>query len=329
MKSRCFAILVIFFLFLISGYVVAGYTRHLIHEGVIEKHVTRMVTLQEEGIQKPMGWEDHEYLGTPEAALVVADPVFQEEIYSLYEIWLDYMIEYEIEVLFSLLAEIDDDIWSLWDAYRNQMIFEYQRKTFWVAGNLIFLRPGNESDWGGSLAESVALWEAAGGKREGNWMGDYKQSPEYKIWLNQIFEEIAEPKEMKTEDYNPTCKEDQYQETTRQVELPFFDNLLWKDMLETERRMTEIAYERYLIHVSEKDFVRANMDSWIVEFTGYDFHSATSNGFELPNTLTPFSPLRDFVIDICVISAFSIVLTFLVAKRILPRFEPNTRPKRE
>ena len=209
-----------------SGYVVAGYTRHHTYEGVMEEHVPDITTPIEEGSGKPMGWEDFDYLGTPEAALVIADPVFQEKIYSLWNMWADYLIDYEIEVLFSLLAEVDDDRWNLWDAYEKRTVFEHQRVIYWIAGNLIFLSPYSKDDWGGSLAESVVLWEAAGGKREGNWMEVYKQSPEYEDWLNQVFAEIAETKEMKTENYNPKSKEDQYLETIRQVKPPFYQFIL-------------------------------------------------------------------------------------------------------
>ncbi|MGD2248995.1 MAG: hypothetical protein PVF58_11365 [Candidatus Methanofastidiosia archaeon] len=322
MKSY-FTIPIIFFLFFISGYVAAGYARHYMCEGILEEHVREYRTTLRITSADPIDWEVyHEYLGSPEAGSIVVDPVFKEEINILWDIWLDYLIEYEIEVLFSLLDEIDDDRWSLWDAHKKRTIFEYQRITYWMAGDLIYLIPSNDSDWGGSLAESIALWEAAGGKREGDWMEVYKQSPYYETWLNEIFAEITDPKRMKFKDFNLTSKEDQYLITTQQVDLPFFSTLLWKDMLETERRMAEIAYERYLIHVAEKDFVRANMDSWIVEFVGYDFYTTTSNGFRIPCILQLFYlPLRKFIIDVCAIVAFSIISTFLVIKIIIPRLE--------
>jgi hypothetical protein len=51
------------------------------------------------------------------------------------------LIEYEIEVLFSLFDEIDDNQWSLWDAHKKRTIFEYQQITYWMAGDLIYLIP--------------------------------------------------------------------------------------------------------------------------------------------------------------------------------------------
>ncbi len=317
MKS-CRLIPLVFFLFLASGYITAGFARHYMYEEVRETHETRMIKWGEEGIQKPMGWEDYQYLGSPEAASVIKDPVFQEEIYSWHDITIDYLAEYEIDVLFSLLAKIDDDKWSLWDAYKKQTIFEYQRGTYLSASSTPSMSPSHENDWGGSFAESIALWEAAGGEREGNWMDVYKQSSEYQTWLSQIFSEIETPNRI-ISGYNFMSKEDQYQVTTRHVELSLFDDFLWSDMVETERRMTEIAYERYRIHVTERDFVRATLDSLIVEFAGYTFCVTTSDGFELPPELEPFySPLRGFIVDVNIIFVVSIVLAYIVVKKILP-----------
>ncbi len=66
----------IFLIFLVSGYSVMGYMRHYLYDETIQEHVTNWTTTLEEGIEKPMGWETHEYLGTPEAVLVISDPVF-------------------------------------------------------------------------------------------------------------------------------------------------------------------------------------------------------------------------------------------------------------
>ena len=289
----------------------------------MKEHEARMITLREEKIEKPMGWEDYEYLGSQEAASVIKDPVFQEEIYSWYDVHNDYVADYEVDILFSLLAKIDDDRWSLWDAYKKQTIFVYQRETYLLAGSTPSMSPSHENDWGGSFAESIALWEAHGGKREGNWMEVYKQSAEYEVWLDQIFAEIESPNRI-ISGYNFTSKEEQYSITTRDVELSRIDRFLWSDMVETEREMTEIAYERYLTHVAEKDFVRATIDSLVVEFSGYAFYVTTSDGFMLPPVLRYFyTPSRGFIIDISVIFAVSIVLTFLVVKKVLPRWEPK------
>ena len=325
MKSRHLIIPSVFLLFLVSGYVIAGFARHHTYEEVMKEHETRMITLSEEGIKKPMGWEDYEYVGNPDAASVIKDPVFQEEIYSWYDTHYDYVADYEVDVLFSLLAKIDDDRWSLWDAYKKHTIFVYQQETYYFASSTPSFGPSHANDWGGYLAESVASWEAHGGKREGNWMEIYKQSAEYEVWLNGVLAEIESPNRIiPSHLFTSTSKEEQYLITTRDVELSIIDNFLWSDLVETERRMTEIAYERYLTHVAEKDFVRATIDSLTVEFSGYTFYVTTSDGFILPPELRYFyTPSRGFIIDISVIFAVSIVLTFLVVKKVLPRWEPK------
>ena len=254
MKFRI-AIPFIFLISLLSGYILMGYARHSIYEGAIQEYMQEWIAFKEEGILKPMGWEDHEYLGSPEAALVVADPVFQKEIYSLWDEWLDYATEYNTDVLLSLLDKIDDNKWSLWDAYKCQTLFRYLEYTFLAAGNLgLRIAPHNDLDRGGALAESVALWEAAGGKREGDWFTVYEQSPEYETWMNNIFDEISDPKCISTEHLNLKTMEDLYLITKQQVELPFSRFLLQKDMAETQQKMTEIAYERYIEAVEKTPF---------------------------------------------------------------------------
>ncbi len=98
-------------------------------------------------------------------------------MYSHYDIRQEYSTEYETEVVLLILGEIDDHHWSLWDAYKRLTIFQHVRRLFYIAFFPVTLGPYNSEDWGGSLAESIASWEAAGGKREGNWMEVYKQSP--------------------------------------------------------------------------------------------------------------------------------------------------------
>lgn len=277
---------------------------------------------------KFMGWETHEYLGSPEGASVVADPVFRDEIYSLCSAWLEYSIEYGIKVLPSILEKIDDEKWNLWDAYKKLTIFEYVRMSFCIASNMKTpISPSSDNDWGGSLAESIALWESAGGKREGNWMEVYKKSPEYEAWLSTIFGEIADPRGTRQEGYNPVSMEDRHRETTRVVELPLCSGLLQKDMLETDRKMAEVAYERYLVHTAEKDIIRANMDAWVVTFASSHFISEASTNytFQLIVGMRGF-PFGDLIIDTCIIVGFSVVSTILMVKWVLPRF---ISPKQE
>lgn len=315
--------LLIFLIFLVSGYAVMGSARHWQNNGAVQKYVAQWNTSREEGVGKPIGWEDHEYLGSPEAALVVTDPVFQEEIYLWADIWLDYSTEYGIEVFPFLLQEIDNNRWSLWDAHEERAIYDFVDTAFIVASNLsCHVSADNEYDRGGSLAESVALWEAAGGRREDNWMESYKQSLEYDAWLNQILDEVADPEGMNEEGYNPTSMEERYRITTRRVELPFLCNLLWRDMLETEQRMTQVAYERYLVHIAEKDLVRATMDSWVVEIGASNFSYTAADCYNLSYILeNRWFPLKGFITDVCFIVGFSILLTFLVVRKLLPRFE--------
>lgn len=327
MKFRRTIVCIIFLLFLLSGYIIMGFTRHYLYEATIQEYIAGQKSLREEPICKFMGWETHEYLGSPEGASVVADPVFRDEIYSLCGAWLEYSTEYGIEVLPSILEEIDDEKWNLWDAYKKLTIFEYVHMSFGIASSIKTpISPSSDYDWGGSLAESIASWESAGGKREGNWMEVYKKSPEYEAWLSTIFGEIANPWGTRQEGYNPVSMEDRYRETTRAVELPLCSSLLQKDMLETDRKMTEVAYERYLVHTAEKDIIRANMDAWVVTFASSNFSSdaSTDYTFQLIVRMLGF-PLRDLIIDTCIIVGFSVVSTIFTMKWVLPRFTSQAK----
>ncbi len=323
MKSHHATVVLVFTFFFLSSCVIMGYARHFMYEEAVQEFVAHQTSLRGEGMQKPMGWETHEYLGSPEGASMVADPVFQDEIYSLFDTWLEYSTEYGIEVLPSILEETDNDKWNLWDAYKKVTIFNYSRTILWSASNMfIQLAPSSEDDWGGSLAESIVSWESAGGMREGNWMEVYKKSPEYEAWLSTIFGEIADPRGRRQEDYNPVSMEDRYRDTTRVVELPLCSSLLQKDMLEIDRKMTEVAYKRYVIHTAEKDIIRTNMDAWIVKFGSSNFNYTATADYTLASILRMrWFPLRDLVIDTCIIMSFSVLSTFFTVKKILPRVE--------
>ncbi len=192
MKSR-FAVIV-FFIFFFAGYVILGYTRHCIYEEEINKNVTKFVGARDEGITKPMAWEEFPYHGAPEAVPVIEDPVYKEVVYSFYDAHLAYSAEYQIEVVPQLVGEVTDAKWNLWDAYTSWAAFEALRIYAYAGGFVrISLGPDVSKDVCGSLAESIVSWEAAGGKREGNWMEVYKQSPEYWAWLDQWFTQISGP----------------------------------------------------------------------------------------------------------------------------------------
>jgi hypothetical protein len=314
MKSHYF-VPIIFICILLSGYVIMGYTRHCLYGHMVENHIAERISSKNEGLPIPMGWETHEYLGSPEAARVITDPVFQEEIYFLCDEWLEYSTEYQTDVLLSLLEEIDDDTWCLWDAYKQLMIFGYLRHVLSVASGAGFVEtPHNDEDWGGSLAESIALWEAAGNSRQGDWMERYKQSTEYKEWQNQTLDEIAEPK-----DYDdPLSIEEFYQETIKQVEIPYYNFFLQKDELETERRMVKIAYGRFVTHVTEKDIVRASVDSWVVRLGFHSSSDTVTGNYSLLSILKMKGfPLKDLIVDFSIIISSSIVLTYLIWKKIL------------
>jgi hypothetical protein len=315
MKS-CYFVPIIFICLLLSGYIIMGYTRHCLYGHMVENHIAERISSKNEGLPIPMGWETHEYLGSPEAARVITDPVFQEEIYFLCDEWLEYSTEYQTDVLPSILEEIDDDTWCLWDAYKQVMIFDYLTYVLSVAsGPAIYpITPHNDEDWGGSLAESIARWEAAGNSRQGDWMERYKQSSEYEAWQNHVLDEIAEP-----EGYDdPRSIEELYQETTKQVEIPYYSFLLQKDKLEMYRRTTKVAYERYITHVNEKDIVRASVDSWVVRFVSLNFSDTATRGYSLLSILKMKGfPLRNLIVDFSIIISLSIVLTCLIWKKIL------------
>ncbi len=196
MKSR-FAVIV-FFIFFFAGYMILGYTRHCIYEEEINKSVEKWVTARNEGIKKPLPWEKFRYHGAPEAVPIIGDPMYKEVAYSLHETYFDYINgEYQTEVIPQLLDEVTSGKWNLWAVYNRMAIYKSLQVYVYVGGNTsIRLGPDVPTDVCGSLAESIASWEAAGGKREGNWMEVYKQSPEYRAWLDQWFTEISGTREL-------------------------------------------------------------------------------------------------------------------------------------
>ena len=102
------------------------------------------------------------------------------------------------------------------------------------------------------------------------------------------------------------------------LELPFSTRLFWEDILEAQKRTAQIGYERYGVHTDEKDVIRAGIDSWVVELVGSQFSRITAKDLGFLSLLKSRGfPFRDLVIDTSIIVGVSVVLTFLVVRKIL------------
>lgn len=312
MNNRVIAV-VCFVMLLLSGYTIMGYVRHHIYEERGQHYISECELFVEKGIEKPMGWEDFPYVGSPEAARIIKDPVFQDFVYSLYEEVDVYNCEYRSDILPQLLKEFDNQKGSLWDAHKGWTILYYELLTTHGSAGAIHqsLGPHRSGDWCGSLAESVASWEAAGNERQGDWIKIYQHSPEYQIWLNQIFTEIALPKESRLYEARSVVE---YANNTQQ--LPIRTSAFSRDILEAERKMVEIAYDQYLMHTGEKDIVRAGIDAWIIQFRGSLLESAAEKNFDTMYILRSRKfPFKDLIIDVCIITIFSVSSTALVMRK--------------
>jgi hypothetical protein len=195
MNSKATAALIFFMLFF-AEYVVIGYTRHRIYEIEINEIISKFINAREEGIEKPMAWDIYTYHGDPEAIPIIEDPVYKEMAYSLWEIFQDYIYEYQTDVVPQILEETTKGNWNLWDAYQRIAINrDVQLISYTASHSGIKLGPDTSTDFCGALAESVVEWEAAGGTRQGDWFKDYEQSSQYKTLMDQWFTKISGPKE--------------------------------------------------------------------------------------------------------------------------------------
>ncbi len=68
--------------------------------------------------------------------------------------------------------------------------------------------------------------------------------------------------------FEPMSTEERYNAAVKPLDLPFFGRLFCTDILDANRRMVQITYERYVLHAAEKDIVRAGIDAWAVEYAG-------------------------------------------------------------
>jgi hypothetical protein len=361
------ATILIFFIFFFAGWVVIGHTRYHIYETEITKDVSKFVSQREKGIQGPMAWEIYSYHGAPEAIPIIEDPVFKDVVYSLYSTYNDCNAEYQVEVVPQLLEEITNGKWNLWDAYNRVALYRELHLVAYIGASTgIDLGPDNSTDFCGSLTESVVLWEAAGGEREGDWFRVYEQSPQYETLIEQWFTEISGPKEIepppridnidelisnaldegkseddpyvqalyKTKEYyntqyetasefarlhRPMSVEERYTTATEELEIPFWTNIFCGKILRAEQELIEIAYDRYLTHLSEKDIVRTAIDAGIVEFSGDYLSQRAQKGYDLSYYLKVRRfPFTDLLIDTFLLILSSSVLTFLVMKKVMP-----------
>jgi len=311
MKPRYY-IPVLFITFFLLGSVMASCIRHSLYEREIEDHLQKWTLFKEKGLEIPMGWEDSEYFGSPQGASIVTDPVFQEEIYRLWEEWISYTYEYRVDILISLLDQVDDDRWNLLDAYENFTIFKYLGGLFTAASGLS-LQMSPNSDQGELLIESIVAWEEAGGKRQGNWMEDYKQSPYYETFLTTLFDEFSDPNSMSDSFDDVTTMEDLYQLTRNEYTFSFSSFLLQKELAETQKKMAEIAYERYCVHFAEKDLVKTGMDAYVLRLGALHLSETLSDTYTFPQVLDIlFFSLNDVIIDSCFILIFSTIMTISI-----------------
>jgi len=319
MKTR-YIIPVLFITLFLLGSVMASYIRHSLYETEIEDHLHEWTLFKEKGLEIPMGWEDSEYFGSPQGALIVTDPVFQQEVYRLWEERITYSYEYNTTILISLLDEVEDDRWNLLDAYEKVTIFKYLRGVLNAANNLS-LRMFPNFERGEMLIESIVAWEAAGGKREGNWMEDYKQSPYYETFLTTLFDEFSNPQRPSSTLDDVTTMEDLYQLTRKEHTFSFSSFLLQKNLAHTQKKMVEIAYERYCTHFAEKDIVKTDMDAWVMRFGAFHLIETLSDAYTFPQVLNVviFS-LNDLIMDLCAILGFSIVMTIIIYKLVVKRY---------
>lgn len=319
MKSR-YIIPVLFITFLLLGSVMASCIRHSLYEREIENHLQKWTLFKEKGLEIPMGWEDSEYFGSPQGAPIVTDPVFQEEIYGLWEEHLAYAHEYNTTILISLLDEVDNDRWNLLDAYKSFAIFKYLRVVLNVI-NIVSLQMFPDYKRGELLIESIVAWEAAGGKREGNWMEEYKQSSYYEIFLTTLFDEFSDPNSMTDLFDDVTTMEDLYQLTRKEHAFSPSSFLLQKNLAQTQKRMVEIAYERYCTHFAERDIVKTDMDACAMRIGTLRIKETLSNTYTFPQVLNVvIFPLNDVIIDFCAILAFSILMTISIYKLVVKKY---------
>jgi hypothetical protein len=119
--------------------------------------------------------------------------------------------------------------------------------------------------------------------------------------------------------HTPLNIEERYRASTEELELPFWVSLFCRDILEAEQLLIETAYDRYTVHLAEKDIVRTALDSGIVEYTGGYLDRTAKRGYDLSQILTTSRfPLKNLIIDTLLIVVFSVVSTILVVKYVLP-----------
>ena len=311
MKPRYY-IPILFITFLLLGSVMTSCIRHSLYEREIEDHLQEWTIFKEKGLEIPMGWEDSEYFGSPQGASIVTDPVFQEEVYRLWKEHLAYAHEYNTVVLISLLDEVDDDRWNLLGAYESFAIFKYLRVVLNVI-NIVSLQMFPDYERGELLIESIIAWETAGGEREGNWMEDYKQSPYYETFLTTLFDEISDPNSMSDLFDDVTTMEDLYQLTRKEHDYSPSSFLLQKNLTQTQKKMVEIAYERYRTHFAERDIVKTDMDACAMRIGTLRLKETLSDTYTFPQVLDIlFFSLNDVIIDLIIILIFSIIMTIIV-----------------
>jgi hypothetical protein len=297
----------------------ASYIRHSLYETEIEDHLHEWTLFKEKGLEIPMGWEDSEYFGSPQGALIVTDPVFQQEVYRLWEERISYAHEYNTDILISLLDEVEDDRLNLLDAYEKVTIFEYLKRVLTISSYLS-LRMFPDYDHGELLIESIVAWEAAGGKREGSWMEDYKQSSYYETFLTTLFDEFSNPQRMSTTLDDVTTMEDLYQLTRKEHTFSLSSFLLQKNLACTQKKMVEIAYERYCTHFAERDIVKTGIDACVIRFGAFHLLETLSDAYTFPQVLKIlFFSLNDLIMDLYAIFGFSIVMTIIIYKLVVKK----------
>jgi len=195
---------------------------------------------------------------------IFTDPLMIDYMSTTFSRIYEYRLQYHEDLLPNIVEEKDSTlsfskffhVYGRLYSYENLELAGYK-------GVLIAASQLGPSSYKGEVFSKMALaileWEAAGNTREGNWLDEFMQSPQYQTFLTEIFHQID------TTGYRPSIQSmvDEISEVSVEQSRNPLEHLK-NHLLQDSKELTEVLFQSYQQHRQEGDFARASVDAEII-----------------------------------------------------------------
>ena len=211
---------------------------------------------------------EEEYLETlsfdPPYDDIFTDPLMIDYMSATFTRIHEYRLHYHEDLLPSITEEKDSTFSLIKFFHVYGRLYSYENLKF--AGYKGVLSAASQlgpSSYKGEvftkMATAIFEWEAAGNTREGNWLDEFMQSPQYQTFLTEQFQQID------TSRYRSSIQSmvDEIKEVSVEQSHNPLEHLK-NHLLQDSKELTEVLFQDYEQYRQEGDYARASVDARII-----------------------------------------------------------------